>query len=394
MNKSPITCLEGAHGEMQALLRRIVSINSGTRNKPGVDRVMNVIKAELSDLGLKLATAPQKELGDILIASTPAAETEKGVLIIGHMDTVFPADSSFQTYREDDRNAYGPGVIDMKGGLVAGVFALKALHRAGVLTDIPIRFVFNSDEEIGSPASGRIIAEQAEKSVMAFVLECGGHQGEVVVGRKGRAGYELDLTGRAGHAANNKGQKVSSILELGRQVVKLESLNGRMDGLTVNVGQVSGGVGPNSIPEKAWASIDARFNDSDGYEFFRKRLEEFESQPAVEGVSIKYHRVAGRPPMPVDSRNIELYNVVRDVGEFLGLTIDHEFRAGGSDANLAAAAGLPVLDGLGPLGDYDHSDREYMIKDSLLERCGLFSMLLIESWKKYKEGALFHEVER
>ena len=186
---------------MLVLLKRLVLIQSGSYNKNGIDLVVGVIKDVLMEPAIAVQEIPQNVHGNILLASTPAAGDRENILLVGHTDTVFPQDTTFNWWREDQENVYGPGVIDMKGGLVAGIYALKALHAQKLLDDIPLRFIFNPDEEIGSPCSRDLIISEARKSVMAFVLECGGLTGEVVTGRKGRIGVKLEAFGKAGHAA-------------------------------------------------------------------------------------------------------------------------------------------------------------------------------------------------
>ena len=180
---------------MRAALQRLVLIPSGTHNKAGVDRVCREICGMLEPLPLERRIIPQSSYGDILIASAPAEARKRRLLLAGHMDTIFPEDSSFRGWREDEKHLYGPGVIDMKGGLVVGIFALRALEALGLLRELPVTWIFNSEEEIGSPVSRPLFAAEAKRSAMAFVLECGGMQGEIVTGRKGRLGLKLTARG-------------------------------------------------------------------------------------------------------------------------------------------------------------------------------------------------------
>ena len=175
------------------------------------------------------------------------------------MDTVFPEDTDFNWYKEDRANSYGPGVADMKGGLVAGIFALKALIARGLLENIPVTFIFNSDEESGSGSSREIIRQEARNSAFAFVLECGGLNGEIATGRKGNLSIKLTVKGRAGHAAFAGPDKGSAILELARKTIEFESLNEPEKGISVNVGIFEGGIGSNTVAENAVANVDFRF---------------------------------------------------------------------------------------------------------------------------------------
>jgi glutamate carboxypeptidase len=170
----------------------MVLIQSGSRNKAGVNSVAESIAEIVSQLGLALTTIPLEDYGKMLVAATPSAHENDAILLIGHMDTVFPADTDFKWFCQDDEKIYGPGVADMKGGLVVGLWTLKTLTNADELKSIPLRFIFNPDEEVGSPVSSPIISSEARRSVAAFVLECGGSNGGVVSERKGRIGVHIE----------------------------------------------------------------------------------------------------------------------------------------------------------------------------------------------------------
>ncbi len=381
--------IAGQESGMLALLKEMVLIQSGSCNKAGTDQVAALLRRVLEPLPLEIETYPQKQYGDILVAGTRASGGADNILIVGHTDTVFPEDTTFNGWREDPQRIFGPGVIDMKGGLVVGVYALKALDACGRLQNLPIRFVFNTDEEVGSPVSGPLISAEAQKSVMAFVLECGGMQGEVVTSRKGRLGFHLNVTGRAGHAAFVTPGKPSAILELAHKIIQVEALNGLKPGLTVNVGKIHGGIGPNSIAESATAKVDVRFANRNESDFFRFRLDEIIATPDIPGTRVSVEKTRNRPPMEASSGHRFLFKVAQSQARKLGMEIRESFRPGASDANIIAAAGTPVLDGLGPVGEMDHSDQEYMQKDSLVRRCQLFALTLLNCWNLHRSKSLF-----
>ncbi len=376
MESRAIEYLEDNEGEMFSLLRGFVSIQSGTFNKKGVDRMADALLESVGDLPLRARRVENNRLGDIVLLHTAPAENNEAILLVGHMDTVFPADTQFNSYREDENHAFGPGVVDMKGGLVEIVFALKALDYSGVLSRIPLRVVFNSDEEIGSPTSGPIIAEEARKCRAALVLECGGENGEVVTGRKGRLGLEILVLGRSAHAALPQDLKPSAILELARKIIDIEALNGAIPGVTVNIGRVSGGTAPNSVPKEAKATIDIRFPSEQAVKSVRAMLSEIVDRIGSPGTSSSLIEVSGRPPMEATPMNKKLFLLAKTSGERLGLRICEEYRSGTSDANNIAALGTPVLDGLGPLGGDDHSESEFMIKASLIDRAKLLVSMI------------------
>lgn len=373
------TYLSTHRSQMFDLLRQLVCINSGSHNKPGVDAVGRVIANALADCDLTLDVIEIKPVGNPLVFRTPCPPTETGqVLLVGHMDTVFPADTDFRNYREDADRAYGPGVIDMKGGLVAGIFALKALSEANLLQRLPLSFVLNSDEEIGSKQSKALIRREAEKSVCAFVLEGGGLNGEVVTGRKGNLSARLTVAGRAGHAAFAGPDKTSAIVEMAHKILAIEALNDFSAGILANAGTVTGGIGPNTVAERAEALLDFRFVQPEDEDRLKTKLSQICAQIMVPGAAAELEIVSGRPPMPGSEANQALYDRVDRIADRLGIAIRPEFRSGVSDANFIAQTGTPVLDGLGPIGAGDHSPEEYMLKESLPQRTLLLATILAD----------------
>lgn len=382
------TYLDASESELLQFLKQIVLIQSGTSNKSGVDRVGQAIVVALAQTGMKAEEISHEKLGNTWMFSTPAAENTKSILLIGHMDTVFPADTDFNWFREDAYKIYGPGVADMKGGLVVGIFALRALAAVGLLNDIPVKFIFNSDEEIGSPFSHEIISSEAKKSLAAFVLECGSLTEGVVTGRKGRIGFTLTVKGAAGHAAFADRQKKSAILELSHKIIELESLNGLSPGLTVNVGKTQGGIGPNTVAEMASAEVDVRFVNPDESALFEAELRRIMEHTHIQGVETAVLRRSNRNPMLQSEGNKKLFALVAEQARRLGFEIVEEYRQGCSDANIVAHEGIPVIDGLGPLGDLDHSDKEYIVKNSLKSRCKLLAHCLYECSNRLRDSRL------
>jgi glutamate carboxypeptidase len=377
MQRAILQYLDTAALEMTDCLRRLVLIQSGTSNKAGVDLVGQAI-ADLLKPIMAEEVIGHENIGNTLVFRTPAAKRSPPVMLIGHMDTVFPATTEFNWYREDDRHAYGPGVADMKGGLVVGIFALKALAATGVLESFPIVFVCNSDEEIGSPVSRDTIAREAKVCQAALVLECGSMSNGVVTGRKGRVGISIAAKGVAGHAAFANKSKCSAILELSHKIIELEALNGLSPGISVNVGRISGGIGPNTVPENANAEVDVRYTSAAELEIFKQEFRRIIERNHVRGVETQYTTRSDRAPMPCSEENRKIFSLVACQAKTLGFEVVEEFRSGCSDANIIASLGVPVIDGLGPLGDLDHSDREYILKESLLGRAKLLALSMHE----------------
>ncbi len=380
--------------EMFALLRRIVDVNSFTANAPGCNQVADALEEAFKAQGLTVERVASPGAGDCLVARTKACAraTEGGgkqVLFCGHMDTVFAPDSGFTAYEERGENVHGPGVIDMKGGLVAGLYALAALDDAKALDGIPVAFLCNADEETGSAHSARLIAAEAEKSAFALVFECGGMDHSVVTGRKGKATYRLEVEGQAGHAGNLGTAKSSAVLGLAHAVIALEGLNDAETGNTVNVGLVSGGTGANTVARRAEAMVDTRFMSAEAGRDLFLAARQAALAERVPGVSAELSVISGRPAWERTKGNARLLKVAQGAGRKLDMDVNDGFRGGVSDANLIGAAGVPCLDGMGPLGEFDHSEREYMVRSSLPERAALAALTLAEAWRLLTKDKLF-----
>ncbi|MDH3344178.1 MAG: M20 family metallopeptidase, partial [Desulfobacteraceae bacterium] len=332
-----ITFLKAHNRDMFGLLEKMVLIQSGSTNKEGVDELGRFIKSTFQSNHVSCQVIEQDKYGNhLVVRSLCKGQFGTQILLVGHMDTVFPKDTGFNWYREDDFFCYGPGVIDMKGGLAAGIFALKALDDENLLTQIPVTFIFNSDEEIGSPSSKALVQQEAKKSIFAFVLETGGRNGEIVTGRKGNLSLELKIKGRAGHAAFAGKDKASAIVELAHKIIEFESLNNPDRGISANVGRVSGGIGPNTVPENASARIDFRFFKRPDRAYLEKKIAEITEKQNIQNTRAHFVILSSRPPMPVSEKNKKLFQAVQETAASIGLSISEEFRAGVSDANLIA----------------------------------------------------------
>lgn len=363
--------------DMYRLLADLVNIQSGSRNISGVNQVCRRIRQEMEAMGCVCQTIDQTDYGSHLVARYPGGTTpEKPILISGHMDTVFPADTDFTTYREDDTRCLGPGTADMKGGLVVGIFAMKALiHAKGSDTPAMV-FIFNSDEEIGSPSSRQLILDLARRSCMGFVLEAGGLSGEIVTARKGNLSVRIDVTGESGHAAFAGKDKASAILDLAHKTIAIEALHRPDQGICANVGTVEGGIGPNTIAQHARAAVDFRFSTDADRTRLLADLDRIMDRTLVPRTRSCLTLVSQRPAMPETDAGRALFHQIEKIGKALNIPVTWERRQGVSDANIIARAGIPVIDGLGPMGARDHSPDEYIIKQSLLDRTLLVAHIL------------------
>jgi glutamate carboxypeptidase len=355
--------------EMLDMLERLVNIQSGSGNAGGLARVRRVLTTELVRTGLRV----EKRGAHLLASTRPQDDARPGGLLVGHFDTVFPSDTDFRTLRREGERVIGPGVTDMKGGLIVTIFALRALREAGLLPEAPLRVLFNADEEVGSTTSRPLLKELAERSAFAFVMECGGLDGAVVTGRKGRFGFRVEVEGRAGHAAFAGQDKASAIVDLAHRVLALEALNDPDASVSVNVGVVQGGIGYNTVPESAVAVVDVRYVTEEQRARVEARCREVVARTVLPGTRATWVDMTGRPAMEPSEGNLRLYDMVAKAAGTLGLTVPAEHRSGVSDANYVAAAGTPVVDGLGPIGADDHSSREWMLVSSLAERTALLA---------------------
>ncbi len=364
--------------ELFDLLRELVDIQSGSRNRAGVNRVGARIRAALADLPLACEQIDGGEFGDHLVFRTRAATatTSRLILICGHMDTVFPEDSDFTTCRQEGDRIIGPGVIDMKGGLVVTMGAVRCLAETGLLDRLPLVLLFNSDEEVGSPSSIPLLKRLAASCACALVTECGGTGGEVVTGRRGKTGYRLDVHGTAGHAAFAGRAKASAVLELAEKIIRFEACNVPEQGIVVNVGRAEGGIGANTVAEHGMALIDSRYPDPAAGRWLQEELHRIAASADVPGTRCRLRITNQRTVMEPTTANRELFALLAGVAVQLGMEVREEIRQGVSDANTLAGEGLPVLDGLGPVGEFDHSDREYMRRDSLVHRTLLLANFL------------------
>jgi glutamate carboxypeptidase len=379
MNPLITSYINDHKAQMFGLLEELVCIQSGSFNKEGIDRVGKRIALEMETMGFSCEFQEEEKYGNHLIVRSPGNSPDndqKQILITGHMDTVFPADTAFNYYKEQKDLCFGPGVADMKGGLVVGIFALKALCHANLIDKNPITFIFNSDEEIGSPSSRELIQREAKKSVMAYVLEAGGLSGQIVTGRKGNMSLGLEVEGEAGHAAFAGKNKASAILELAHKTIAIEGLNEPEKGISANVGTIEGGLGPNTIAQHAGALIDFRFVNAGEDEILKTKIEEIVLSPTIPGTRSRVTIKSSRPSMPQTEANKSLFKKIKALARELKIDVKPELRQGVSDANLIARSGIPVIDGLGPIGAKDHSEDEYIQKSSLLERAVLFGNIL------------------
>lgn len=384
--------LQDRETEMIDVLEQLTNINSGSLNKAGVDEIARFFSDELRELGFSISTLPGEviempscpgsnyaiDVADHVLA-TKSGDSSR-LLLMGHMDTVFPPDSPFQEFRLEGDTMYGPGVADMKGGLVVMLYALKALHEAGELDDLAISILLNSDEEMGSLSSRRYLEDQAREHDWGLVYESSGTD-NLTRQRKGLGQARFVVSGKASHAGGAHEQGRSAIKELAYKIVEIENMTDYETGVTVNVGIVSGGEARNTIAPCAEALVDLRYPEPqqglDAADQFEAIFSEVYSYPVDSGeISTESWINLHRPPKIPTEESDYLLEKARSIGRLLGQEIGVTDSGGGTDGSLTQAVGLPTQDSLGVAGTGAHSNREEARASSLVERAQLNAILI------------------
>ena len=358
-----------------AELEAMVNTDCGSYSPDGVNRIADAVADSLGELGATVERVPHPDgtLGDLVIGRL-AGEGPR-LLLIGHMDTVFDdGTAAARPFRVDADRALGPGTSDMKGGLLAGLHAVAALQALAMRPRLT--FVANPDEEIGSPFSTPHIRTLAPEHDAALVLECARANGDIVSSRKGVADLHLRFHGRAAHAGVEPEKGRSAVLAASRAVVALHDLNGRWPGVTVNAGVIEGGTRPNVVAADCLVKLDVRGVHADEFGAAQAAVAQVVAEPAVDGVTTETERIAFHPPMEPSSANVRLAELAVAIAGELRFELRHTATGGASDANTTSAAGLPTLDGLGPIGGDDHSADEWLDLSSVVPRTTLLAALM------------------
>jgi glutamate carboxypeptidase len=369
-------------------LERLCSIDCGSYTPGGVNEVGTWVMGELERLGASTVERrpdPGGRFGDTVVGIFEGrAGAGPQLLLIGHMDTVFEEGTvAKRPFKIVDHVAYGPGVSDMKAGLLAGLRALAALKvvSGGDLRNLPferITFIANPDEEVGSPTSTPHIVEAAREADAAFVLECARASGAFVSARKGMADIRLRIYGRAAHAGVEPEKGRSAILAGAELVREIHALNGRWPHVTANVGVFKAGTRPNIVCDEAELQVDVRALSAEPLAAVRAAIEELAANPAVPDVTVDIETMHSWAPLEKLDRSGRLADHVISLARRLGFETEDVATGGASDANTTSGMGVPTIDGLGPIGGMDHSPEEYLEVDSIVPRTSLLAALLLE----------------
>jgi glutamate carboxypeptidase len=363
--------------DMVDLLRRLALAESPSDNPAAAALVLALLKSELEQAWMFVRPLPGRVSAGALFARPRQRDKKSPLqLLVGHCDTVWPVGTVRQMpVCVEGETVRGPGVFDMKGGLVQMLYALRAVKDLNLRPPANSVVVINSDEEIGSPDSTALIRRLARCAVRAFILEPAfGRAGKLKTARKASGGFTITIKGRAAHAGVNPQEGASAILEMSYQIQKLFALNDAARGITVNVGTVDGGLRPNVVAAEVRASVDVRVPT-------RQAAAEVETairslRPVNPETTIQVEGGIDQQPMEPSPRNQALWCLARDLGRRLGLELDQAAVGGASDGNTTSQY-TATLDGLGAVGDGAHAPHEQALIPQMLERCALLVLLLL-----------------
>ncbi|HHX3462615.1 TPA: hydrolase [Legionella pneumophila] len=391
--KEIINSIDNHQATMVEQLHQFCEINSGTTNLTGLAIMAETLRSAFKPIAdtTELITLPPlsvidmtgntvtQSCGDVLFISK-RPHLKRRILLSGHMDTVYSANNPFQKLSYLDANQInGPGVADMKGGLIVILHALAAFENTMFAEDMGWDVLINSDEEIGSPASASLFKKLAHRYQAALVYEPAmTPKGTLAKNRKGSGKLTLIATGRAAHAGRAFDEGRNAICYLAEAVTAVHALNGQRNGVTINVGKIAGGEALNVVPDKAVAQLDIRISLPEDEVWVRNELNKIIRQLERPDYSLSVHGAFGRPVKRICAGTERLFHRIQKIGEALGLTIDWKDSGGCCDGNNLAHYGLPVLDTLGVRGGNIHSSDEYILLDSLSERAALSALLLID----------------
>ena len=368
-------------GFLQAL-REMVNVDCGSYTVEGVNRIADLCVQRFEAGGWaveRLAHQPsadEERLGDLVIGRLTGSGGPR-VLMIGHTDTVFdPGTVAERPFTIEGDRALGPGVSDMKGGLLLGFFAIEVLQEVGFDGFGQVTYICNPDEEIGSPWSRDVIKAEAVNADVAFVLEGARENGDIVSARKGVSDYTLEIVGRAAHAGVEPERGRNAILEAAHRTVALQALNGRWPGVTVNVGVVHGGTRPNVVAERCLLEVDVRSPEESSFQKAEAAVEAIAREHTVPDVMVNVTGGGWHRPMEKREGGARLAGLAIGVAADLGFELKDAATGGASDANTISAVGVPTLDGLGPIGGDDHSPKEWLDLTSAVPRISLLAGLL------------------
>lgn len=370
---------EQARPDALKLLERLVNIDSGTFNEKGLDQVGAIAQQELAQLGASIATFPATPALGRNIQATLTGKGKGRVLLVAHMDTVFPdGAAAARPFRIDGQRAYGPGIMDDKGGIVMAVHALKMLRQSGFDDFGKITLLLNTNEETGSQGTRALIEKLAREHDVALNLEPGRAADGLVIARKGSGEIELEVRGKAAHAGVAPDSGRNAAMEVAHQVLQLGKLGDGAKQTTVNFTVVKAGERSNVIPDRASAQADVRVATADEFDRVERDLARIAANKLIPDTQVTAHLRRGFPPMPKSATTDALAARAQAIYGEIGRRLTLESTGGAADSSLTFAAGVPSLDGLGIVGGGIHTAEEYAEVDSIAPRLYLLARLIME----------------
>ena len=358
-------------------LREWVEIESPTSDKASVDRFGKVVAERFAAIGMSIEWTEGETHGNHLIGRWGNSENQ--LLLVGHMDTVWELGTLQRLPCEiDNEIGRGPGIFDMKAGLLITLYALSLMREQG-LHQYPITVLATSDEEIGSESSRQLIENEARKSRAAFVLEPAGPNNSLKTKRRGVGHFTVAAHGRAAHAGVEPEKGVNAIEEISHQILELQSWNRLRNGISVNADMIHGGSRINVIPEYAETIVDVRCDAMDDIQWIRNKFASL--APKKEGARLTVRGDVERPPLERTEKVLKLFEQAKTIGEQMDYPLSEFWTGGGSDGNLTAALGVPTLDGLGPEGGGAHALDEHILTPSLARRAALLYHLMLKQFE-------------
>ncbi|MBR0733824.1 M20 family metallopeptidase [Bradyrhizobium japonicum] len=380
MSEAQITdWLASQRQAMIDLLRDVVNIDSGSYDKEGVDAVGARFERHFTEHGIPFRRESNATFGDAIHAEVAKpGSNEKPVLLMGHRDTVFgKGEAGRRPFTIEGKRAYGPGVADMKSGVVMNIFVATAFHKFGG-SPHPIKVLITSDEEIGSPSSRPVIEREGRAARAVFNSEPGRPTGNIVTGRKGGIFMHFAITGKAAHSGANFAAGVSAIGELAHKIVQIHALTDLDKGITLNVGLVSGGQSVNTTAPSAEGQIDLRYVDPADRARIMAAIEKIIATSYVPGTSATLTVKGEFVPVVQSAESKALFEGYQAAAKQVGLaTLQGEFSGGCADSGFTAAVGTPTICGLGPVGGLAHTPEEYLELDSIVPRAQALALAIL-----------------
>lgn len=359
------------------LLKLLVETESPSHDKAAVDRVGVIVAEEARKLGGEVEVIQNTETGNHILAHfhSSSFSPHPSILILCHMDTVFPLGTIDKTpYRDEGEKIFGPGILDMKAGIVIALAAIESARKSGLNRSVTL--LCTSDEEIGSRTSRELIESLAKESALVLVMEGALLDGSLKTWRKGTGGFWVKVKGRAAHAGGDHQAGRNAIEEMSHQVIAIQKLTDYSKQTTLNVGVIQGGTVSNVVPEECSIQVDVRVMQPGEWERLEEEMKKL--KPALDGTHIEVTGGLNRPPMPFDDLMKTTFEKAKTIAARIGMELRAGGTGGASDGNFVAPLGIPLLDGMGAVGEGYHSEREFIFADSIEQKSKLIAELIRE----------------